>query len=41
MKIKTLRRHDAFYLNENRYKKTKEVFRFIGDKIIKFKKKKK
>jgi len=40
MKIKTLRRHDAFYLNENRYKKTKEVFRFVGDKIIKFKKKK-
>ena len=40
MKIKTIRKHDDFYLNENRYKKTKEVFTFVGEKIIKFKKKK-
>jgi len=40
MKIKTLRKHDSFYLNENRYKKTKEIFKFVGEKIIKFKEKK-
>ena len=39
MKIKTLRKHDSFYLNENKYKKTKEIFKFVGEKIIKFKEK--
>ena len=41
MKIKTIRKHDIFYLKENRYKKVKEIFKFVTRKIIKFKKNKK
>ena len=41
MKIKKIRKHDYFYLKENRYKNVKEVFKFIGSKIFQFKKKNK
>ena len=40
MKIRTIRKHDLFYLKENRYKKVKEIFKFVGKKIIDYKKKK-
>ena len=29
MKLKARRTHDKLYLNENRYKKPKEMFKFI------------
>lgn len=41
MKVKTIRKHDLFYLKENRYKKTKEIFKFVGKKIAAYKKKNK
>ena len=41
MKVKTIRKHDLFYLKENRYKKTKEIFKFVGKKLLLIKKKKK
>ena len=41
MKIKTIRKHDIFYLKENRYEKVKEIFKFVIRKIVKFKKIKK